>query len=164
MIQTVTDRGTIKQYSVVHEFELSRHAEHGITCLDCHHPAAAQHGEERHGFTMVTRLTLAQLTRSDLSAVLAQPACGGLAGPGVRRTGAEAQTGDLRGALSTRLREASSASTRRQRRCGLRELPQYRSAERRWDHRQLHGVSHAAHQLGGHCPAEDDLWPVSSEP
>jgi hydroxylamine dehydrogenase len=48
---------TAQQYSVVHEYEMSRHARRGITCLDCHQPAMAQHGEEHHGFTIVTRLT-----------------------------------------------------------------------------------------------------------
>src|SRR5580765_7501567 len=48
---------TAQQYSVVHEYEMSRHARRGITCLDCHQPAMAQHGQEHHGFTIVTRLT-----------------------------------------------------------------------------------------------------------
>jgi hydroxylamine dehydrogenase len=46
-----------QQYSVVHEYEMSRHAQRGVTCLDCHQPATAQHGQEHHGFTIVTRLT-----------------------------------------------------------------------------------------------------------
>lgn len=48
---------TAQQYSVVHEYEMSRHARRGISCLDCHQPAMAQHGQEHHGFTIVTRLT-----------------------------------------------------------------------------------------------------------
>jgi hypothetical protein len=48
---------TAQQYSVVHEYEMSRHARRGITCLDCHQPAMAQHGQEHHGFSIVTRLT-----------------------------------------------------------------------------------------------------------
>ena len=48
---------TAQQYSVVHEYEMSRHAQRGVTCLDCHQPVAAQHGQEHHGFTVVTRLT-----------------------------------------------------------------------------------------------------------
>src|SRR5436190_4774873 len=48
---------TAQQYSVVHEYEMSRHARRGVTCLDCHQPATAQHGQEHHGFTIVTRLT-----------------------------------------------------------------------------------------------------------
>ena len=48
---------TAQQYSVVHEYEMSRHAVRGVACLDCHQPAMAQHGQEHHGFTIVTRLT-----------------------------------------------------------------------------------------------------------
>jgi hypothetical protein len=48
---------TRQQYSVVHEYEMSRHAQRGITCLDCHQPAAAQRGQEHHGFTIVAHLT-----------------------------------------------------------------------------------------------------------
>src|SRR5215831_17035090 len=48
---------TQQQYSVVHEYEMSRHAQRGVSCLDCHQPATAQHGREHHGFTIVTRLT-----------------------------------------------------------------------------------------------------------
>ncbi len=46
-----------QQYSVVHEYELSKHAQKGITCLDCHQPAANQQGADHHGFTIVTKLT-----------------------------------------------------------------------------------------------------------
>jgi hypothetical protein len=48
---------TQQQYSVVHEFEMSRHAQRGVTCLDCHQPSSAQHGQEHHGFTIVAKLT-----------------------------------------------------------------------------------------------------------
>lgn len=40
------------QYSIVHEYEMSKHAQKGITCLDCHQPAAGQAKEEHHGFTI----------------------------------------------------------------------------------------------------------------
>jgi len=33
---------TQQTYSVVHEYEMSRHAARGINCLDCHQPASAQ--------------------------------------------------------------------------------------------------------------------------
>jgi len=46
-----------QQYSVVHEFEMSRHAQRGVSCLDCHQPATSQHGQEHHGFTIVTKLS-----------------------------------------------------------------------------------------------------------
>lgn len=45
------------QYSVVHEYEMSRHAEKGVSCLDCHKPAANQQGQDHNGFTIVTKLT-----------------------------------------------------------------------------------------------------------
>ena len=45
------------QYSVVHEYEMSRHAQKGVNCLDCHQPAANQPGHEHNGFTIVTKLT-----------------------------------------------------------------------------------------------------------
>jgi hydroxylamine dehydrogenase len=43
--------------SIVHEYELSVHARKGINCLDCHHPAANQQGQEHHGFTIAAHLT-----------------------------------------------------------------------------------------------------------
>src|ERR1051325_2231222 len=46
-----------QQYSVVHEFEMSVHAQKGINCLDCHQGAAGQQTKEHHGFTVSTRLT-----------------------------------------------------------------------------------------------------------
>jgi hypothetical protein len=48
---------TAQQYSIVHEYEMSRHAERGISCLDCHKPAQGQPGEEHHSFTIVSKLT-----------------------------------------------------------------------------------------------------------
>jgi hydroxylamine dehydrogenase len=48
---------TRQQYSVVHEYEMSRHAEKGVNCLDCHKPASNQKGTEHNGFTIVTKLT-----------------------------------------------------------------------------------------------------------
>src|SRR3954465_7151274 len=38
-----------QQYSVVHEYEMSRHAQKGINCLECHQPAAGQDKREHHG-------------------------------------------------------------------------------------------------------------------
>src|SRR5579872_6458012 len=46
-----------QQYSVVHEYEMSMHARKGVSCLDCHQPAANQQGKEHHGFTIVAKLT-----------------------------------------------------------------------------------------------------------
>jgi hypothetical protein len=48
---------TQQQYSVVHEYEISVHAEKGVNCLDCHQPAAGQPKTDHHGFVVSTRLT-----------------------------------------------------------------------------------------------------------
>jgi hydroxylamine dehydrogenase len=48
---------TAQQYSIVHEYEMSRHAQRGISCLDCHKPAQGQRGQEHHSFTIVSKLT-----------------------------------------------------------------------------------------------------------
>jgi hydroxylamine dehydrogenase len=46
-----------QQYSVVHEYEMSVHAQKGVNCLDCHQPAAGQQKQDHHGFVISTRLT-----------------------------------------------------------------------------------------------------------
>ena len=46
-----------QQYSVVHEYEMSVHAQKGINCLDCHQPAAGQEKQDHHGFVVSTKLT-----------------------------------------------------------------------------------------------------------
>ena len=48
---------TQQQYAVVHEFEMSRHAQKGVNCLDCHQPADGQQKKEHHGFVVSTKLT-----------------------------------------------------------------------------------------------------------
>ncbi len=48
---------TQQQYSVVHEYEMSRHAQKGVNCLDCHQPAEGQQKQEHHGFVISTKLT-----------------------------------------------------------------------------------------------------------
>ena len=45
------------QYSVVHEYEMSRHAQKGVNCLECHQPAAGQDKKDHHGFVISTKLT-----------------------------------------------------------------------------------------------------------
>jgi hydroxylamine dehydrogenase len=47
------------QYSVVHEYELSRHARKRINCLECHQPAGGQEPQDHHGFTIARHLTAA---------------------------------------------------------------------------------------------------------
>ena len=45
------------QYSVVHEYEMSRHAAKGVNCLECHQPAANQERKDHHGFIIAPKLT-----------------------------------------------------------------------------------------------------------
>lgn len=46
------------QYSIVHEYEMSRHAQKGVNCLDCHQPATGQEKKDHHGFVIASvRLT-----------------------------------------------------------------------------------------------------------
>ena len=40
------------QYSIVHEYEMSKHALKGVNCLECHQPATGQEKKEHHGFTI----------------------------------------------------------------------------------------------------------------
>jgi hypothetical protein len=44
-------------YSVVHEYEMSMHAQKGVNCLECHQPAAGQEKKDHHGFVIATHLT-----------------------------------------------------------------------------------------------------------
>jgi hydroxylamine dehydrogenase len=46
-----------QQYSIVHEYELSHHAQKGVSCLDCHQPATGQSTTDHHGFVLSTKLT-----------------------------------------------------------------------------------------------------------
>jgi hydroxylamine dehydrogenase len=46
-----------QQYSVVHEYEMSKHAAKGVTCLDCHQPAQSQEKKEHNGFVITTQMT-----------------------------------------------------------------------------------------------------------
>jgi hypothetical protein len=45
------------QYSIVHEYEMSRHAAKGVTCLDCHQVAQGQTGTNHNGFVINTGVT-----------------------------------------------------------------------------------------------------------
>ena len=47
------------QYSVVHEYEMSLHAQKGVNCLDCHQPQAGQSKKDHNGFVISTKLTAA---------------------------------------------------------------------------------------------------------
>jgi hypothetical protein len=46
-----------QQYSIVHEYEMSTHAQRGVNCLDCHQPAEGQQKKEHHGFIVSAKLT-----------------------------------------------------------------------------------------------------------
>ncbi|HZZ82674.1 MAG TPA: multiheme c-type cytochrome [Gemmataceae bacterium] len=48
-----------QHYSIVHEYELSKHAAKGISCLECHQPAEKQGKVEHHGFTIAKNVTAA---------------------------------------------------------------------------------------------------------
>ncbi len=45
------------QYSIVHEYEMSKHAQKGITCLDCHQVQPGQTGKDHNGFVITTAIT-----------------------------------------------------------------------------------------------------------
>jgi hypothetical protein len=47
------------QYSVVHEYELSVHAQKKVNCLECHQPAGGQQGHDHHGFVLAEHVTAA---------------------------------------------------------------------------------------------------------
>jgi hydroxylamine dehydrogenase len=46
-----------QQYSVIHEYELSKHAAKGISCLDCHQPQQGQQKREHNGFVITAAIT-----------------------------------------------------------------------------------------------------------
>jgi hypothetical protein len=50
---------TRMQHSIVHEYELSVHAQKNVNCLDCHQPAPKQEQQEHHGFSISKTVTAA---------------------------------------------------------------------------------------------------------
>jgi hydroxylamine dehydrogenase len=48
-----------QQYSIVHEYEMSKHAEKGVSCLDCHQPQKGQDADrqDHNGFVITAHLT-----------------------------------------------------------------------------------------------------------
>src|SRR4051812_33885926 len=50
---------TSQHYSIVHEYELSAHAARGVSCLECHQPAASQDKADHHGFVIAKNVTAA---------------------------------------------------------------------------------------------------------
>lgn len=53
--------------AIVVEYERSRHAAVGTTCLDCHTPAEGQEGVEHRGFTITTAVTAANCSQCHTS-------------------------------------------------------------------------------------------------
>jgi hypothetical protein len=45
------------QYSIVHEYEMSKHAAKGVTCLDCHQVQPGQTATNHNGFVINTGIT-----------------------------------------------------------------------------------------------------------
>jgi len=43
--------------AIIEQFERSKHAAKGVTCLDCHHAAEGQPSMEHRGFTIAKSLT-----------------------------------------------------------------------------------------------------------
>jgi len=78
------------QYSIVHEFEMSKHAAKGVTCLDMPSGGAETSGNESLHFCHQREVDGGQLpvlSRNHLSAVPPQPARGGIVGGGRGRHG-----------------------------------------------------------------------------
>src|SRR5262249_50622883 len=50
---------TRRQHSIVHEYELSKHAREGVSCLECHQAAEKQVDKEHHGFRISRTVTAA---------------------------------------------------------------------------------------------------------
>jgi hypothetical protein len=50
---------TRQQHAIVHEYELSVHAQKNVNCLDCHQPAGNQESSPHHGFTISKVVTAA---------------------------------------------------------------------------------------------------------
>jgi hypothetical protein len=48
-----------QQHSVVHEYELSVHAQKSVSCLACHQPAEHQDKTDHHGFEITKKVTAA---------------------------------------------------------------------------------------------------------
>ena len=102
------------QYSVVHEYEMSKHAAKGVNCLECHQPAQRAGEEGSSRICDCQRATdggkLPQLPRTDLPAVPAQPARGAVLGGDLWREGADAGAGEFFGDVSAGRDEAAAAS------------------------------------------------------
>jgi len=47
------------EYSIVHEYEVSVHAQKHVSCLECHQPATNQERNDHHGFVIAKHLTAA---------------------------------------------------------------------------------------------------------
>ncbi|APW63890.1 multiheme c-type cytochrome [Paludisphaera borealis] len=75
--------------AVIHEYEMSRHNEKGVNCLDCHQPTKGQEPLDHKGFTITKKLSSAncqgchpQQYDEYLKSRHAAPAWASVAGPG----------------------------------------------------------------------------------
>ena len=156
------------QYSIVHEYEMSNHAQKGVTCLDCHQVQPGQTGTNHNGFVINTGITAANC-RVCHQAVYDQFARSRHAAPswaaviGNKDFSPEKidQMEKLHPGSMKRPPHPLTQTGRRFRdEERLHHVPRDRQAQRRRHHRQLHALPHAAHVLGrGRAPAEH-LRPV----
>ena len=110
---------------------MSRHAQKGVNCLDCHQPAA---GQQQQGPPRLRRLDeadgrqLPELPRADLPGVPAQPARRAVVGGGLRRGRPDAGAGRVLRALSAGRHAARRASAGRRSKARRRRRAAARSA------------------------------------
>ena len=144
---------TQQQYSVVHEYEMSVHAQKGVNCLDCHQPARDNSEKDHHGFVVSTKLTAGNcrschepIYQEFLRSRHAAPSWAAVYG----EAGLKPRAGRVLGTVPAGRHAAPGPSADRSgRRVGdherLRAVPQRRQAERRRHDRHLHGLPHPAH-------------------
>ena len=105
------------QYSVVHEYEMSQHAQKGVNCLDCHQAAAGQEKKDHHGFVIASDHLTAGNCRSCHEPIYqqfaAQPPRRHFVGRDLRREGPHSRAGEFFRDVSAR----RHASVRRIRLC-----------------------------------------------
>ena len=120
--------------------------------------AAGESGAEGasrvHDLSAPDGVELPELPRVDLPGVSAKPARCGVVGGGVWRAGADGGAGEFRGAVSSGVREAAAASVHATGRAvgddeRVRAVPRDRASESGRVGGKLHGVPHAAYELGG---------------
>ena len=162
-----------QQYSIVHEYELSKHAEKHVNCLDCHSAAKGQESKPHHGFEINTQVTAAncrschesiyqQFLRSrhaapSWAAVFGDRTIYGRANCVQRAVSSE--VGQAARQMRLSVLEGHIGYPER-----LRQLPQRRQAQHRRHDRHLHRLPLAPHILRRTCPAAVNLRPVPHGP